>query len=559
MKDVEGQRISEAEEEWALAAEEGLKARKAEVREVVNDIGMKVKPLYTPNDVQDIDYLRDIGFPGQYPFTRGIYPYMYRTRPWGTRQYSGFGTAEDTNQRWKSLIAAGQRGVSLASDLATQFGYDSDMPEAEGEVGRLGLHIDTLKDMEILFDGIPLDKTAVTCTLGTVGSIFVAMLVATAEKKGVPPSQITGTLGNELLVDYIGRGSWIYPIEDALRLAIDVAEYAIHNMPQYYPFNIPYTGILWCSNNLAQEAGYGFAITDAIITRALKRGIDIDDLAPKISGHYSIGVHFLEGAAMLRAARKVWAKLMKEKYGAKSKESLMLRFTGSATGIEFSGVEPELNLVRAACVEIGCALGGAQHIFTPSMDEAFAIPTEKASRWSLMISQILSEETDLTATADPLGGSYYIEALTHQYEKAILEKMGEIDRVGGMVKAIESGYIQRQLTAAALEYQRGLESGKRVRVGENKYVVSQPQEPLAVHQYDPGVAQRQAERLRKVKAERDQNQVSRCLEEVRTVAKDGTNLMPALIEAVKAYATMGEITAVLKDTFSEWQQPRGVF
>lgn len=528
---------------------------------VESELGRPFKVLYTPVDVAEIDYNEEIGFPGEFPFVRGIYPLMYRDRLWATRQYSGFGNAEDTNRRWKTLMSSGQMGgVSLANDLPTQLGYDSDDPLVIDEVGRVGCAVDTLKDLEILFDGIPLDKTPCTFNQSAQAPFFLAGLIAVAEKQGLDRSKLTGTMSNCMLLEYACRGNWIYPPGPSMRIGIDIAEYCIRNMPRYYPFNFFGCNLRSAGANMAQEIGYTFAVALSYIEEALKRKLNIDEIAPKISFFFTSGVRIFEEASKLRAARRVWAKLIRDRYEAKKDVSKMMRMTVYPFPSEFSPIEPELNLVRAASGVIAAALGGAQVIWSPAIDETFAIPSEKTARWALRTNQIIAEETDVGKTVDPLGGSYFMETLTNGYEVSIIEAIEEIDKAGGAIKAIEVGYMQKKLSNNAYQFHKKLEEGTKVIVGFNKYRLQDiEEEPIATHRADPKSVELQIKRLTQVKAERDNFKVKTALEHLKEVAEGEENLIPAVLEAVKVYATVGEITSVLKSIWGVFDEPVKVF
>jgi methylmalonyl-CoA mutase N-terminal domain/subunit len=528
---------------------------------VESELGHPIKILYTPTDVTGIGYLKEIGFPGEFPFVRGVYPLMYRGRPWGIRQYSGFGTAEDTNRRWKELISSGQTGgVSLANDLPTQLGYDSDDPLVVDEVGRVGCAIDTLKDLEILFDGIPLDKTPCTFNQSAQAPFFLAGLIAVAEKQHIDQSKLSGTMSNCMLLEYACRGNWIYPAGPSMRLGIDVAEYCIRKMPRYYPFNFFGCNLRSAGATMAQEIGYTFSMAFSYIEEALNRKLNVDEVAPNLTFFFSSGVKIFEEVAKLRAARKVWAKLMRDRYNARKNLSKMMRMTVYAFPSDFSPIEPELNLVRATCGVIAAALGGAQVIWSPAIDETFAIPNEKTARWALRTGQIISEETDVGRTVDPLGGSYFIETLTNEYELQITEAIKEIDRVGGAIKAIETGYIQRNLTNNAYQLRKKIEDGTKVIVGFNKYRLQDiKEEPIAMHRANPKSVELQIKRLKQIKAERDNFKVKAAFDRLKEVAEGKENIIPAFLEAVKAYATIGEITSVLKSVWGVFNEPVNVF
>ncbi len=525
------------------------------VEKAKTDLGTEIELLYTPSDVREVEYLKDLGFPGEYPFLRGVYPTMYRERLWDMRQYAGFGTAEDTNARWKFLLAGGQQSLSLACDLPTQSGFDSDNPLVEDEVGRVGCAIDTLRDMEILFDGLPIERLPTSFNLTSQAATLLAMYLAVAEKHGVAPSSLMGTVANDILTEYVSRGAWIFAPKPSLRLATDILQYCIENMPRFYPFNL--RGVLFyeAGSDLAQEVGYTFANAIAHIEDGLKRGLDIDKIAPRVSFFFTFGTQIFQQVAKFRAARRLWAKIVKERFGAKKQASMRMRTTGMHAASQFAAREPELNLVRGAYGALAGVLGGCQAMWLPAMDENYAIPTEKTARLALRTQQVLAEETDVTATVDPLGGSYYVEALTNLMEKEIAKRIEEVERLGGSVKAIESGYLQKIIADRAAQIQRDIESGRRVIVGVNKYQIEDEKLEMSIHEANPAAVKLQIERLKEVKAERDNSSVKKALVELYQAARGNNNLLPPLISAVKTYASIGEITSVLKEVFGEFREP----
>ena len=525
-----------------------------------SELDTEIEPLYTPEDIEGLDYARDLGLPGEYPFTRGIYPKMYRGRLWSMRQYSGFGTAEETNARWKALLASGQHGVSMATDLATQLGFASDDPLVEDEVGRVGLAIDTLRDMEILFQGIPLDRTPVSVNNAVSSTIvLMAMYIATAEKQGVPLASLTGTTNNDILSEYVGRGLWVFPPKPSLRLMGDIVSYCIEHLPKFYPLHI--RGVLYNESGAtaAQEIGFAFADTIAYFEELLSRGLDIDQVGSRVSFFFKSTHRFFHEAAKFRAARRLWAKILQEWFGAKNKESLCLRINTVVGGRQFAAREIELNLVRGAYGALGAVLGGVQGMMVTGIDEAYAIPTEKTACQGLQVQQVLAEETDVIETADPLAGSYFVEALTNRMEQEIVKAMKEIEEQGGAVKAIEKGYTQKLVTDRGYCLYREIEAGQRVIVGVNKYLSetegAMEEEALSLHKANPASVRHQIRRLKQVKAERDNQEVQRQLERLRQAALGKENLMPYVIDAVKTYASIGEIMGLLKEIFGVFQEP----
>lgn len=530
----------------------------AKLPEVKSELGKDVEVIYTPADVK-VDYMRDLGFPGEYPFTRGVYPGMYRIAPWQMRLYAGFGSAEDTNSRWKFLIASGNNGVGCAFDLPTQMGFDSDNSKAEDEVGRVGVAISSLKDMEILYEGLPLDKIVSSFNINAPCAVIVAMYAVLAEKQGVPLSVLQGTLANDLFCEYVSRGCWIFPPEPSLRLQTDIIEYVSKYMPKFYPYNIRGILLREAGASMAQEIGFTFASAIAYIESALNRGIDIDEFAPRISFFLCSDIHFFEEAAKYRAARRLWARIMKERFKAKKPASMFLRFTGIVGGSSYRVQEPEINLVRGAYGLLGPVLGGVQGMLHPAMDEPFAIPTEKTARLALRTQQVCAYETGVAKTVDPLGGSYYVEALTNDIEAEILKIMKEIEDRGGAQKAIETGYMQKEIAREAFRLAREEESGERVVVGMNKFQSSDKQRMMELHQADPTSVTRQIERLNQVRRERDNSKVNESLSKLHSAAQVSDNLMPYILDAVKTYATLGEITDTLKSVFGVFKEPASVY
>ena len=546
--------IAEQEQRWTE------EKKIANFPSVKSDSGKEVKVLYTPAAVKGVDYLRDIGFPGEYPFTRGVYPGMYRVSPWQMRLYAGFGSAEDTNKRWKYLISAGNMGVGCAFDLPTQMGLDSDDPLAEDEVGKVGVAIDSLRDIEILYQDLPLDKIATSFNINATCSILLGMYVALAEKQGVPLSSLTGSLANDMLCEYVSRGGWVFSPQPALRLCTDAVEYCAKYMPRFYPYNIRGILLREASATMAQEIGFTFSNAIAYIEEALKRGLDVDEFAPRLSFFFCSGTKIFEEAAKYRAARRLWAKIMKERFEAKKPASMFLRFTGVAGGSHMRAREPELNLVRGSYSLLAHVLGGVQGMLGTAMDEPFAIPTERTARLALRTQQICAYETGVTDTVDPLGGSYYVEALTNEIEAEIVEIMKEIEALGGTVKAIELGYMQKEIAKEAYRTARKEESGEKIVVGVNKFVTEEEEErKLSLHKVAPTSVERQIERLKQVREERDNRKVDTSLKELRKAAEGNPNLMPYIIEAVKAYATVGEIFSVLKSVFGTFKEPVSIF
>lgn len=513
---------------------------------------ISIRRLYTPADV-DYSYLKDLGFPGEYPFTRGVQPTMYRGRFWTMRQYAGFGTAEDTNKRYHYLLKAGQTGLSVAFDLPTQIGYDSDDPMAEGEVGKCGVAIDTIKDMEILFDGIPLDKVTTSMTINSTCAIILAMYIAVAEKQGVPAKELKGTVQNDILKEYIARGTYIFPPEPSMRLVRDVILYCKDNLPQWNSISISGYHIREAGSTAVQEVAFTLANGIAYVQDIISAGVDVDEFAGRLSFFFNSHNNFLEEIAKFRAARRLWAKIMKERFNAKKPSSMMLRFHTQTAGCTLTAQQPENNVVRVTLQALAAVLGGTQSLHTNSRDEALALPTEQSAQIALRTQQIIAYESGVCDFIDPLAGSYVIESLTNEIEKSASEYIKKIDEMGGVLKAIEKGYIQNEIAQAAYEYQKAIENKDYIVVGVNQFIVEEAptQNILKV---DLEKEEYQKSKLKKVKAERDNNLVQEKLKNLKKVANSNENIMPAIIDAVKAYATIGEISNALREVFGEFKE-----
>jgi len=526
-----------------------------DLRKVVLESGIEVKPIYRPEDVKDIDYERDIGEPGEFPFTRGIHKFMYRYRPWTMRQYSGFGTPEDTNARFKFLIDHGQNALNVAFDLPTQNGLDSDNPLAKWEVGRVGMAVDTLKDMEIAFDGIPIEKISTSLTINATAPIILAMYFVVAEKRGLDLKDIRATPQNDILKEFIGRGAWIFPVEPSVKLVCDIIEFCAKNAPKVYPVSVCGYHIRESGATPAQEIGYAFGIAETYIEKVLERGLKVDDFVPRFSFNFDVFGNIFEQIAKHRAARRLWARIIRDKYGAKNPESMKLKMIAGGGGSGLTFEQPENNIVRAAYYALVSALSGTQTMALCTFDEAYTIPSAKASLLALRTMQILMEETGVCDTVDPLAGSYYIEWLTNEMEKKIVEVMKEVEDWGGMIRAVEEGYIQAKIARQAYEMQRKIQNGEIVKVGVNKYRGEEEEREIEIYDLDLTAVQRQIERLREVKNSRDNLRVKESLEELRKAIKRDENLMPYIMEAVRHYATVGEITQVLKEEYGVFKEP----
>ena len=515
--------------------------------------------LYTPLDVEGFDYSEKLGFPGQYPFTRGVQPTMYRGRLWTMRAYAGFATAEETNARYKYLLEAGQTGLSVAMDLPTQIGLDSDHELSHGEVGKVGVAIDSLADMEALFDGIPLDKVSTSMTINGPAAVLLAMYVAVAEKQGVAPEALKGTIQNDILKEYIARGTYIFPPRPSMRLITDTFEYCSKNIPKWNTISVGAYHIREAGASEVQEIAFAFANAMAYIDAAIKAGQKVDDFAPGISWIFTAGLDFFSEVAKFRAARRLWARIMKERYGATVPKAQMLRVHVHTAGSVLTAQQPLNNVVRITWQAMSAVLGGIQSMACCAYDEAIALPTEESATLALRTQQLLAYESGVTDTIDPLAGSYYIESLTDKIEQEAYEYIAKIDKMGGAVAAIEQGYMQQEMAAHAYEYQHDVELGKRTVIGVNKFADNKKMAEQDVLTADLSVGERQVARLNKMKAGRDNAAVQASLAKLREAAKGTENLMPYLIDAVKTYATLGEICGVLREEFGEYKQSGSMF
>lgn len=526
------------------------------LREIILESGIRVKPVYGPADLSGGPPTADIGEPGQFPYTRGIHPLMYRARPWTMRQYAGFGTPAETNERFKFLIANGQNALNVAFDLPTQMGLDSDDPLAEGEVGRVGMAVDSLVDMETAFAGIPIETISVSLTINAVAAPIMAMYFALAEKRGIPLAQVRGTAQNDILKEYIGRGAWIFPVEHGLRLVTDTVEFCARQAPKYYPVSVCGYHIRESGANPVQEIAYAYCIARAYIQAALGRGLAVDDFAERLSFNFDIFGNLFEQVAKFRAARRLWARLLQDEFGAQRPGVMQMKMIAGGGGGGLTIEQPENNIVRGAYYALISALAGAQTMALCSFDEAYTIPTEKAALISLRTMQILAEEMGLCDTADPLGGSYYVEWLTNEMEARIAVEMKRVDeQMGGIVRAVEEGAVQREVARQALMYEQGLQNGLIPKVGVNRHCIQEEGREVALHEYKAEQAEQSIRRVRSLRQDRDGRAVSAALDGVRTAAAGGANVMPALLTAVRAYATLGEMTAALKQVFGEFREP----
>jgi methylmalonyl-CoA mutase N-terminal domain/subunit len=529
---------------------------KDEVTDVVLQSGIHVKPLYTQKDLDaaGFDPAKDLALPGRFPFTRGIHPQGYRSREWTTRQYTGFGTPKETNERFKLMISHGQTGLNVAFDLPTQMGLDSDDPQAEGEVGRVGMAVDSLRDFEVAFEGIPLDRIGAGLTINAVASIMLAMFQATAAKYGFSKDRVSATPQNDILKEMIGRGAWIFPVRPAVRLIGDTIEYAMKELPRTNPVSVCGYHIRESGCSPVQEIAYAFQIANAYIDEVLKRGHKIDDFVRGFTFNLNVFGNLWEQVAKFRATRKLWARNLSERYGARDTRSLLLRGIFGGGGYGMTKAQPENNIIRGAYYALAAALGGAQTTALCSFDEAYTIPTPRAALLSLRTFQILMEEIGMRDTVDPLAGSYFIETLTKQMEEKIVEEMKRIDELGGMIKAVETGYVQREVARQAYEFEKGVQQGDLIKVGVNKYTEGEEME-VDLHEYRQESAEEQIERLREVKRQRDNRRVTQTLKDLERAAREEKNVMPYLLDACSAYATVGEMTRVFKEVFGEFKEP----
>ena len=514
---------------------------------------IELKRLSTPLDTDDIDYCRDLGFPGEFPFTRGVQPTMFRGRLWTMRQYAGFATAEETNKRYKYLLEQGQTGLSVAFDLPTQIGYDSDHPLADGEVGKVGVAIDTLKDIEILFDGIPLDKVSTSMTINSTAAILLTMYIAVAEKQGVTSEILQGTIQNDILKEYAARGTYIFPPLESMRIVTDIFAFCKDRVPRWNTISISGYHMREAGCTAVQEVAFTLADGIAYVEAAIRAGLDVDSFASRLAFFFCCHNTFIEEVAKFRAARRLWAKIMKERFKAKRDESCMLRFHTQTAGCSLTAQQPDNNVVRVAFQALAAVLGGTQSLHTNSRDEAYALPTEDSVRIALRTQQIIGYESGVADMIDPLGGSYAVEALTDEIERKSTEYFEKIDAMGGAIKAIEAGYIQGEIAESAYQYQKEIEKKKRIIVGLNQFQIDE--QPLKdILRIKPEVEQYQKEKLSRVKKERDNGKVKQTLAVLKKAAQGTENVVPPIFEAVKAYATIGEISDTLREVFGEYKE-----
>jgi methylmalonyl-CoA mutase N-terminal domain/subunit len=544
---------SKTKQEWQNTTYEAFCQKgKERCEEFKTMSGVRIDPLYTPEDVSE-NYNETIGYPGEYPFTRGVYPTMYRGRFWTMRQYAGFGDAKQSNERYRYLLENGQTGLSVAFDLPTQIGYDSDNPICDGEVGKVGVAIDSLEDMEILFDQIPLEKVSTSMTINAPASVLLAMYMVVAEKQGVSPEKLTGTIQNDILKEYIARGTYIYPPKASMRLITNIFEYCSKNIPKWNTISISGYHIREAGSTAAQEIGFTLADGIAYAEAAMNAGMDIDVFAGRLSFFFNSHNNLLEEVAKFRAARRLWAKIMKERFEAKKEKSMMLRFHTQTGGSTLTAQQPDNNIVRVAIQTLAAVMGGTQSLHTNSKDEALALPTEDSVRIALRTQQIVAHESGVAQTIDPLAGSYFVEALTDKLEAEAEAYINKIDELGGMSAAIEQGYVQREIQREAYRVQKEIENNECIIVGLNKFQIKE-ETPKNLLRIDRRIQNEQVKRIQNLKSKRDNDAVKGYLAELKEACKRDDNLMPYIVSAVRAYATLGEICNVMRDVFGEYKE-----
>jgi methylmalonyl-CoA mutase, N-terminal domain len=548
--------LQQQQEKWEETTLQRSQARFPERKErFLTTSSEPIRRLYTPLDVADLDYQADLGFPGDYPYTRGVHATMYRGRPWTMRMFAGFGTAEETNARFKYLLEQGNMGLSIAFDLPTLMGYDTDAPEALGEFGHCGVAVSSLQDMEILLDGIPLGEVSTSMTINSPAPIIWAMYIATAEKQGVPMDQLRGTTQNDILKEYIAQKEYIFPPEPSMRLVTDTIEFGSHHLPQWNSISISGYHIREAGSTAAQELAFTLGNGLEYVRWALERGLDIDDFAPRLSLFFNCHNDFFEEVAKFRAARRIWAREMRETFGAKDPRSWLCRFHTQTAGVSLTAQQPENNIVRVAIQALAAVLGGTQSLHTNSMDEALALPSEEAVTIAMRTQQIIAEESGVAHTIDPLAGSFFVEHETNKIEQQVYDYWQQVEALGGVLPAIDQGFYQREISNAAYEYQQQVDSNERIIVGVNGYNATNEEMRIPILAMDPQGYERQVGRLNQLRQERDNERVGQTLDALRQAAAGTENTMPYLLDAVKAYATLGEITDVLREVFGTYEEP----
>ena len=552
--DKEINQVKEKKENWEKNCYKKLVRTNPErKKKFVNLSNVEIKNLYTPDDIADTDYIDDIGFPGEYPFLRGVHHTMYRGRLWTMRQFSGFGSAEETNKRYKYLLDHGETGLSVAFDYPTLYGYDTDQPMARGEFGKCGVAVSSLKDMEILFSNIPVDKVTTSMTINGPAAVIWAMYIANAENRGVSRRVIGGTIQNDILKEYIAQKSFIFPPEPSMRLIVDTFEYGYKSVPKWNTISISGYHIREAGSTAVQELAFTLGDGLEYVRWAKKRGLKIDDFAPRLSFFFNAHNDFFEEIAKYRAARRIWARELK-RFGAKNPRSLLMRFHTQTAGCSLTAQQPEINIARVTMQGLAAVLGGTQSLHTNSMDEALALPSEKAVRIALRTQQIIAEESGVTDTIDPLGGSYYIEWLTDKMEEETYKYFDKVDKLGGVIPAIEKGFFQREIAEAAYRYQKEIDTNERAIVGVNKYKMDEPVE-IPLLKMDEKGEERQIKRLKKLRKERDNAKTQRNLSRLKKAAEGNENMMPCILDCVRSYATLGETCDVLREVFGEYKEP----
>ncbi|NDJ54471.1 MAG: methylmalonyl-CoA mutase family protein [Chloroflexi bacterium] len=555
MLDDKQRRVAEARQEWEQGTLKRTLDRRPERRESFTTMsGIPIERLYTPDDLGGFDYVNELNFPGQFPYTRGVHSTLHRGKLWTMRMFAGFGTAEETNERFRYLLEQGQDGLSVAFDLPTLMGYDTDAPEALGEFGKCGVAVSSLKDMEILFDRIPLGEVSTSMTINSPAPVIWAMYIATAEKQGFSRESLRGTLQNDILKEFIAQKEYIFPPEPSMRLVTDTIEFATKEMPQWNSISISGYHIREAGSTAAQELAFTLADGFEYVRWAVERGLDVDHFAPRLSFFFNAHNDFFEEIAKYRAARRIWATVMRDRFGAQSERSLLMRFHSQTAGVSLTAQQPEINVARVAIQALAAVLGGTQSLHTNSMDEALALPSEWAATVALRTQQIIAHESGVTNTVDPLGGSYFVEALTRQIEAEAYDYFERIEAFGGVLPAIEHGFFQREISEAAYRYQRELDRKDRLMVGANAFADDQPVK-IPILDMDPQGYERQVARLNQVREERDNEAVGAALQALKEAAQGDQNTMPFLIDAVKTYASLGEIIDVLREVFGEYQEP----
>jgi methylmalonyl-CoA mutase N-terminal domain/subunit len=537
---------------WNDRVEKTLSKNPERRKDFQTTSGIEVRRVFSPPDMAESDYMRDLNMPGEYPYTRGVQPTMFRGRFWTMRQYAGFGSAEDTNKRYRYLLDHGQTGLSVAFDLPTQIGYDSDHPLAQGEVGKVGVTIDSVQDMEVLFSQIPLEKVSTSMTINSPAAILLAMYIVVAEKQGIAPDKVNGTIQNDILKEYSSRGTYIFPPKPSMRIITNIFEYCTKEVPNWNTISISGYHMREAGCTAVQEVAFTLANGIAYVETAIKAGLDVDVFGPRLSFFFNAHLDFLEEVAKFRAARRLWAKIMKDRFKAKNSRSWMLRFHTQTAGCTLTAQQPHNNIVRVGWQALAAVLGGTQSLHTNSMDEALALPSEQSVQIALRTQQLIAYESGAADTADPLGGSYYIEALTDEIEKRAREYIAKIDQLGGSVAAIERGYIQQEIQESAYRYQKEIEAGDRVMVGVNMFQTKEPP-PKGLLKVDPRVQEMQLKRLAQLRASRDRQRVETSLAGLKKVAEGDGNLMAPILDCVRTHCTLGEICDVLRGVFGEYE------